>query len=245
MQLQRSPQTTPERSPRSHTQHSRQTRLLGGVITALALASAGRNILWDARLARAPRRDMKPTHGPFYPSEAQMRIYCDGKGKALRGGLNTGHCGVALRGNAHLPWVVHETGADDRWNWFSGTMSTQITGRWTPFDEKVISRTQRITASQHAAFDKKFLEYRQLSQKGRAWSVFHNCAVFAQNLWLQTTGENLPCQHLPFCTPHALAKAIIKHNNHDADNNNVENTMTENTAQSIKLKNTNQRISKG
>lgn len=210
-----STQTAQTKKPQSKKNHHTNRLLRCAAVGTLALAGLGRHIIWDTRLSRTPMRQTQDMSGPFNQGEAELRIYCDGKGSALPVDLNTGHCGIAARGNAHLPWMVYETGNDHKGQLFSGTMETHITGRWTPFDDQVISRTQRLTPAQFNTFTRAALEYRQLSQQNRAWTVFHNCAQFAQDLWHRTTGEYLPCQYLPFCTPRLLANAIIDQNNRE------------------------------
>lgn len=204
----------PARAPlKTHRTYSRLGYL---TVAAATLTTLGRHIFWDTRLPRSPHRTAFAAQGPYYPGEAEMAIYCDGKGLALPGTLNTGHCAVALRGNAHLPWVVYETGNDERYKLCSGTMEQHFTGAWTPFDDATISRTQRITPTQFNTATKALAHYQKLNNSHNAWTIIHNCATFAQTLWEKATNERLPTQYLPFCSPKLLAQAILKQNESNA-----------------------------
>jgi hypothetical protein len=204
----RQAQTVPSRP-------SRLARCLGA--SALTLCTLGRAITWDARAARAPHHQAEGVSGPFNQGEAEMRIYCNSHGSALKGELNTGHCAIAVRGNAHLPWLIYETGNDKKGELFTGTMERHFAGVWTPFDDTSIFRTRRLTADQFDTLTKVIDEYWEKNKTHQAWSIFHNCADFAAQLWGLSTGEHIRQRYLPFSTPRLLAQAITYRNSHPMD----------------------------
>jgi hypothetical protein len=181
-------------------------------VGVVALAGLGRTVVWDARVSRLPHRQQAAGFGPFAPGEAELRLYCDGNGAQLPLQTNTGHCAVAARGNAHLPWVVYETGQDRKGAMFSGSLAQWFAERRTPFDSRTVYRSKHLSPAEFERFLTTIARYFELNEQHKAWSLFHNCAHFSARLWFEATSETLPCRWLPICSPRIMASAIVDQN---------------------------------